>query len=548
MPFQEAIEERRLLKPWFSTLSLPQQVALKAMYGCGLSATIKDDRGWSELDYWAMMQESCVLDSLGYLESVIPVPYIPKEYNEVWMMAGIRAGKSTALAATVTAYEATLGGHEEHTRGDRPIVCFQIAQDLRMAKYSLHSIKAIIETMPWCKDWIQNSVADRLELSNRVTIATTPPTVKSIRGYDSPVAVLDEVAVWYTEADSANPDFEIYNQASSRQAQFSHPKIAGISSPWAMQGLLHQRWIAGTEGCKLRCPAHLGQPTVDTCPACAALRVPHAGRLFLHATTAGLGSPAVKHTWLVTQQAADPRSFARECLATPQESVSGFLDAAKVSAAVDVATIERPPSDGNVYVAAMDPAFRHDSFTFTIVHADPKVGIVQDVVRAWRPLPGQSLNPAVILPDIAALLKQYRIFSVYSDQYQFESLVQLALGHGFSIEGVDFTASSKADIYGNLKSLVAQGRLRLLDHPDTVRELKQLEMQLTQGGGVRIAAPRGLHDDLATVVALAAQKAIWMLPLAPTAPVVEKTLEQQCQEQVLNRIKVQQEQSSDDWD
>lgn len=539
VPFQEAIDERRLLKGWFHTLSVPQQVSLKVMYGCELDGTAKDSRGWTEFDYWAMLQGSCEYDDLGYLTTVYDLPYHPKEYNEAWMMAGIRAGKSSALAATVTAYEATCGGHEEHTRKDRPVVCFQIAQDLRLAKYSLHSIKGIIEMMPWCKDWVVQVTADRIDLKNNVTIAVTPPTVKSIRGYDAPVAVLDEVAIWYTEADSANPDFEIYNQAKSRQAQFNHPKVVGISSPWATQGLLHQRALAGTEGQKLVCDtcraAGRTRNQVD-CPGCTALRKPHLGRLFLHATSAGLGSPAVKHHWLVEQRDADPRNFARECLAIPQESISGFLDARKIDLAVDRGVVERPPQERNVYVAAMDPAFRQDTFAFTIVHMDPRLGVVQDVVRQWKPAVGTSLNPAEILPEIGRLLKQYRTFGVYSDQFQFEALLQLAYQHGFGIEGVDFTASSKADIYGNLKSLVAQGRIRLLDDSDTIRELKQLEMQLTQGGGVRIAAPRQAHDDLATVVALAAQKAVWMMPAAAREEPKPLTLEQQCQQQAMAKV------------
>jgi hypothetical protein len=257
--------------------------------------------------------------------------------------------------------------------------------------------------------------------------------------------------------------------------------------------------------------------------------------LFLHATTAGLGSPAVKHNWLIQQRDADPRAFARECLAVPQESISGFLDAVKVQSAVDAGTVEREPQERMVYIAAMDPAFRHDTFAFTIVHSDPARGIVQDVIRRWIPPIGGSLNPAEILPEIALLLKRYRTFGVYSDQYQFESLLQLAYQHGFSIEGVDFTATSKADIYGNLKALVAQKKIRLLDDPETIKELKQLEMQLTQGGGVRIGAPKNLHDDLATVVALAAQKAVWMMPLNVAAPDAELTLEQRCQQQVVRR-------------
>lgn len=433
------------------------------------------------------------------------------------MVAGIRAGKSTALAATITVYEATCGGHEEHTRKDRPVICFQIAQDLRFAKYSLHTIKGIIESMPWCKSWITDVTAERIDLKNHVTVVVTPPTIKSLRGYDSPVSVLDEIAIWYTEADSANPDIEVYNTAVSRQAQFEFPKIVGISSPWSKQGLLHRRYEAGTDGCKIRCNVCVEniRDGLD-CEACKKLRRPHQNRLVLHSTSAGLGSPAVKDVWLKQQLEADPRNFARECLAIAQESISGFLDVAKLESAVDHNVIERIPDPKMYYVAAMDPAFRHDSFAFAVGHVDPAKGVVIDVIRRWVPVGGGSLNPAEILADITVTLRDYRVFTVYSDQYQFESLQQLAMNLGFSIEPVDFTASSKSEIYGNLKSLVNQRRIRLLDEPTTLREIKQLEQKLTQAGNVQIGAPKDQHDDLATVVALIGHKSIWMLPAVET--------------------------------
>jgi metal-dependent amidase/aminoacylase/carboxypeptidase family protein len=74
--------------------------------------------------------------------------------------------------------------------------------------------------------------------------------------------------------------------------------------------------------------------------------------------------------------------------------------------------------------------------------------------------------------------------------------------------GINFTAKSKAQIYGNLQQLFYQQRITLLDHPETLRELRQLERTVTQGGQVQIAAPTGLHDDMATVLALSANQAM----------------------------------------
>jgi hypothetical protein len=543
VPFQVAIEEPNLLKGWFSEMSLPQQVALKIMYGCDLSAEVKNEAGWNELDLWAMFQERCEYDDLGFLKKVTPTAYTPKEYPEAWATIGVRGGKTDRFAATITAYEATCGGHEAFSRPGKPLICFQVAQDLRLAKYSLHSIKGVIESMPWFKDSIKNVTADRIDLKNSITIAVTPPTVKSIRGYDSPVGVMDEVGVWYVDADSANPDFEIYRQLASRQAQFQYPKLVGISSAWASVGLLYERWAAGTEGIKLFCDTCRHKP-VDECPHCAALRIPHQGRLLLHTTTAGLANPLVQKSWLITQRDADPIAFSRECLTRFSDALSGFLDPIKLSTAVDKGVVFRIPMERNVYIAAMDPAFRHDSFAFCIGHMEPLKGVVVDLVKRWKPTPGSSINPAEVLAEIAKDLNQYRAGAVYSDQYQFEALNQLAMQLGFSILPVDFTASAKADIYGNLKALVGQNRVRLLDEPETLRELKMLEQKLNPGGTVAISAPAGQHDDLATVVALMAQKAVWLSPIAEPEVPKEPTTFEICQAQIKRKAEMA---LDDDW-
>lgn len=37
-----------------------------------------------------------------------------------------------------------------------------------------------------------------------------PPSGKALRGYAVPVVAMDEVGMWYTDSESANPDFEVW--------------------------------------------------------------------------------------------------------------------------------------------------------------------------------------------------------------------------------------------------------------------------------------------------------------------------------------------------
>lgn len=541
IPFEEAAGEPGLLQPWLKELSKPQLAALKIIYGCPLDGKDKDDRGWTEMDYYYASQGQCELDDLGFLTKVTPIPYVPMEYAEAWGVWGIRAGKTDRFASTAVAYEAVCGGHEAYGRKGRPIVCFQIAQDTQLAKYSLHSIKTTLESMTFLKtsdpgkSWIKNVTADRIELKNGVTISVKPPTVKSVRGYDSPVSVLDEVAVWYQEADSANPDFEIYRQVSSRQATFPHGKIIGISSPWNRAGLLHARHEAGTNGDKVICPDCRVELKPD-CKSCASMRLPHKGRVILYSTTA-ISNPTVSKDWLVAERNKDPKAFERECLARFQDSLSGFLNATLIEKARAHGVIERKPLDRNFYVAAIDPAFRQDAFGFTIVHAEVDKGIVQDYSQRWMAVDGIPLNPATVMAHIAGVLRDYNCKTVYSDQYNLEALQFIANTYGFSIEEVTFSSQSKAAIYGNLAQLLNQGRLVLLDDQETINELKSIEKKNSQAGTVQISAPEGMHDDMATVLAIACHEAVWLLPKKETPVTKPETIIDKIHKQVTAKAK-----------
>ena len=500
IPFAEAVAEPKLLKKRFDSLSVPQQTLLKIVYGLPLQSE-------AELRIWSATQEKASYDYLGYVTGHTPLEYEPRKYREVWAVIGRRGSKTDGLAATITAYEAAMGGHEAYIRKGQRAMCFQVAQDLRMARYSLHFIRATLESSPLLSKMITDVTADRIDLRNGLTIATVPPTVKSVRGYASPVIVNDEVGSWYQESDSANPDYEIYRAALPGQLQFPDALVVGISTPWNKAGLLYKMYAAGTGGWKIPDPL----PKEE-----------YRNLLVLHGTTAMMDNPLVTREFLEEEFQRDPEAFARECLAQFQDSISGFISAASVDRATDRGLHERPWARDIQFVAAMDAGFRHDSFTVTIVHRDARGHLVQDSVREWRPRPGHPINPDHVLQEIRNLLDAYGVRLIYGDQYQLEALQSLARHYGLSIIGVDITGKSKAKILGSLQQLFLQDRIHLLDHYETTKQVKTLERKLSEGGNVLIAAPSGMRDDLAMVLALAVHQAGSHMPRGEDAPVVKK--------------------------
>jgi hypothetical protein len=500
IPFEEAIGEDLLLKPRMGQLSLAQGVALKIFYGVPLSATQRDPvTGLSELDYWTFFQGGGLLDELGYplAPPNVAIPYVPQEYREAWMVVGRRGSKTDTFAATIVAYEAALGGHEEYVRRAQPAIVFLISQDLRAARYALNFVRGVLESSPLLNRAIKQVTADRIDLKNNITIASIPATLKASRGFASPVAVLDEVGVWYQESESANPDTEIYRALVPGQLQFPNRKIVGISTPWNKAGLLYKFYEAGTGGSKL--------------PDTAQNRAEFRSILVLHGSTALMGNPFVTRDELAADRARDLKAFEREYLAIFQDSISGFLPASLVEAARDTGIRERPRDQDITYIAAIDPAFKRDAFGFTICHRGFDGRLVQDVVRRFMAPPGESLNPRAVLQAIQPICQSYGITVVHSDQYQAESLTELARDLGLILQGIPWTGKNKATNFINMQQMFAQGKIRILDDPETLKELKSLERTLT-ADTLKIAAPSGMNDDMACVLCMAANEAQFFGP------------------------------------
>jgi hypothetical protein len=552
-PFEEAISDKLLFKTWFDQLSDLQQTALLAYYGVPL-------RSPEHRRAWAILNGACTFDELGYPLEVFDFPYqAGKEYEQLWGIIGRRGGKTTLIGALIFAYETTCGGHLDYVlKGQEPRAVL-ISQMKDVAVENLVSIRLCLESSTLGNRSIKDALADCIVLKNGISIVASSPNIKAQRGLALPVVGMDEVGFWYKDAESANPDFEVVRAVSAAQAQFPRRKRIGISSVWSKEGLLWEHHLAGTEG-------RLLAPTAN--------KRKYRGVLVVEAPSAamtlGMERPHLDREFLADELAKDPDGFAREYLGKFLDSVSGFIRRDRLDLCVQAGTAEvAPVLDGEVgrakpiYIAVMDPAFRRDAYAFGIVHHERGKGIVVDCVRRFLPKPARDkgkaikLNPEEVMHEILFDLRRYGITHIYSDQYQLETLQQLYGQHGVVVEGFDFTTRSKNQICLNLESLVNQQRI-LLPDPSTgavqrqlFEEVVGLEKILRPNGTFSIQAPAGGFDDMAMMLALAAFKAMWLAPEAPSAPELPeehkpKTLFQRAQAQLQLRKDATEE--NDVWD
>lgn len=500
IPLSVLIRDERFLKPLWDELSVPQQVLVKAFYGLPLET--QDER-----DAWAVLNGLCEFDALGYPTTILDCPYEPKEYHTLVGLLGRRAGKSYVMCFIIL-YEILFGGHFAHVDDGIPVIVVYVAQDLATAKTNMRYIRVLAQKNPRLAREIVGDHTDRIEFKNGIIVQPEPPTIKTGRGIAVPVLIMDEVAFWYKTSDNANPDYEVLNALAFSQTQFSHPKILMISTPYTEEGLLWEYWRAGTDG----------QFLASDDPQ----RAEYKDALVLTAPTAAMKNPKIKtRDTLARLQASDPQVFIRESLAKFVSSESNFIQGSVIDAVTDKgvksrskAEIERGSRIDPTYVAVMDPAFRNDSFAFTIGHTDAKGVVIQDFLQVWSPdkKAGLKLDPNIVMAQVGQFLHQWQIPVVYSDQFHMDTLQYIARQHNFAISEVTFSSKSKAKIYNSLEKALHAKRVRFLDIPEIRQQLSQLNKKNTALGTVQIAAPPGKKDDVATVCALLVHMAQQHMP------------------------------------
>ncbi len=399
-------------------------------------------------------------------------PRKPKEFREGAFICGRRAGKSDRIAANIALYESFFRKHKL-SAGERGVVLL-LAQNMRQAKVVRGYIEGKIERSPILSGHVDSSRANEIDLDNKITISIHPASFRSIRGLSVVCCICDEIAFWWTEG-YANPDVEVLRAVRPSMATFPNAKLVMASSPYAMNGILYDAWRN---------------------------RKKDKNVLVWHAPTM-LMNPAVPKRFLENEKKRDPENYRREYGAEFSEAVSAFIPAEAIQACVVEGRTSVSPSR-NRYCAAIDAAFKGDKFTFAISHREGRTGmVVVDHLQGWQGSRSEPVRLGFVIPEIKSVLQRFGVGRVYGDQFGAEPLKQSFGAAGIRFEEVTFTQNSKADIFGLLRNLIINQKIELLDHKDSLRELRGLEVELLPGGNARIGHGRQGHDDYADSLALA---------------------------------------------
>jgi len=324
-----------------------------------------------------------------------------------------------------------------------------------------------------------NSGTEYIQYS-RVTIKVGAASKKTIRGRAIPVLLCDEIAFWGTEENAAERDEDILRAARPSLLQFKDKSLLmKLSSPGIKQGVLYNEWEKREE-------------LPDT--------------YITFKAPSWVWNTILAEKDFQEEHKLDPVGFATEFRADFVDSISNFI----LPEFVDLCTFKgatfhppEPKGTDVVYSAAIDAAFKGDRFTFTLEGA---IGgkIKQYVMKDWKGTRKTPVKSSEVAEYIRNVCLQYGISRVHADQFAFQPLREIFEQYGITLMETTFTNKFKKQIYFNLKKLIHNQQLDLLHHEQLLKEIKQLQVEQTSTGTVRIGHPPGGHDDCADSTAIAA--------------------------------------------
>ena len=395
-------------------------------------------------------------------------------WREVVCVVGRQSGK-TRIAALVAAFEAMTAPRE----GDgTEMYCALIAQDQRGALRSLFSYaRATFDRVPLLAGSVVARRAETIALESGCTLAVYPCRPAAVRGIRARVVVCDELA-FYRSSEGFPTDAEMLRAVRPTLAT-TGGKLIILSSPNAQAGALYELHRK-----------HYGRDD-------ASVLVWQASAPDMH--------PTLPADYLARMAQDDPEAYRSEVLGEFRTGVSTCFDLEALAACIEPGVRERAPEAGRLYESFQDAASGSgkDAWTSAIGHVEGD-RLVLDVLRAWKP----PFNPSGVIAEAADLLKRYGLRETTGDRY-----APGFVNEGFRANGIEYRPSERdrSALYLELLPLVNSGRVRLLDVPELLRELRGLERRHGASGRDKVDHMPGAHDDRANAAAgalvLAAQGA-----------------------------------------
>ena len=422
---------------------------------------------------WIVLMKSCFGEPLDDEEAEIFRTFtgrtaVPSDqFSEVWLCIGRRGGKSRVLSVMAVYLAFFVDWRDKLSPGERAFVPI-VAADQRQADVIFNYIKGITHSNPLMKKMIERDTLSMFELKNGVSIGIQTASYRTIRGPTVVAALFDEMAFWHHEG--ANPDEEILRAVRPGMATIPGAMLFCSSSPFYEKGVFyeHYRKYYGIDD-------------------------PHI--LYWKASTWEM-NPTIPMDFLEREKDKDPISFASEYGAEFRSGSYQFIPRDVVDACTDYGVEVRAYDGSRKYRCFVDPSGgTSDSFAAAIAHDEGDDMVVVDKIMEFRP----PFDPQTVVAAIVDECRSYGIDRVHGDRYA--GVWPASMFDKFGIV-YEQSPMGKVDIYRSFLPLLMARRVRLLDNGVLRFQLLALERRARRGGVKEIIDhPRGVHDDVANVVA-----------------------------------------------
>lgn len=426
-------------------------------------------------------------------------PYDPKaiaeiRVNKIDLICGRRSGK-TLLSAIIAIYCAISNNWKPFLHKTPFATVLIMSHSREFSDEVLEVIKTLIENSPVLSRLINSTakqttsamnlkvpwiVADGVIEYSRVQIKVGAASSKTTRGIAACAILCDEIAYWNLDESMKETDVKIMKAVRPAMKQFGDSAmLIKLSSPGIKQGILYNEYQADRAGTLPKSYAVFKAPS-------------------------WMMNTIIDAKEFVEEWELDQDGFDTEYRSNFAESLSNFMSPELVELARMKGVKFLPPLDTKEakYFAAIDAAFKADRFTFSLVSVREN-RVTQHIVMGWEGTRKDPVKAHTVAQYIKTIIKDFPVDHVAADQYAFQPLKEIFDQYNVELKEYTFTSVFKKKIYFNLKKLVNSQQMDLLDHEQQAKELKELVVEQSATGTIKIGHPAGGKDDFADSLAIA---------------------------------------------
>lgn len=475
-----------------------QTVALKCIFGQKLDAEIRHKVYIEDLTENEFDLGTIDLTEVALFELMTGFDYdgdLVKARNRINLIVGRRGGKST-LASIVALFSTVKVNWKPFLRKTPVATVAILSHSVDFSQEILDILKGMVddsEILTRLRDTKRKNTQSTFHLKipfiiekdgkedieySKVAVKIGAASKKTTRGRAVCTLLCDEIAFWNLADNAAESDTDILRAIRPSLLQFGeHGTIIKLSSPGIKQGILYDEWYKRVaikdDYIQFKAPSWVWNTILPV--------------------------EEFKKEWRL-----DPDGFDTEFRANFVDSISNFILPEFVDMCVSRGVHFIPPSiEKNViYSAAIDAAFKSDRFAFALV-GNNEHRITTHVIKYWEGSRKDPVKAFEVAKYIRTICKQFGISQVVADQYSFQPLREIFQTYGVTLVENTFTLPLKRKIYFGLKRLIHNQNVDLLDVPLLHKEIKELQVEQTPNGQIRIGHPQGGSDDLADALAVA---------------------------------------------